>query len=233
MFDTSIPFYNIMILLSLIANVIVVVFNYRRFNFSKDEVIGSLVYENIGIIVGAKVLSYLTNYSQEFNFLSLGLSSFGGVIGAIIFLAIFSLQFKKSFKDMLFVFMPSIPLMYALGKIGCFLAGCCYGIKYDGLGHVVYNYSLAAPSGVSLFPVQIVESVVFILIFVYNFYNILKNNFSYKTLSISFILCGFAKFCLDYLRDSHVSVILSVNQVISLLFIIIGFLIIRKRSKTI
>jgi len=223
-----------MILLALLTNVKVVMLLYKKFEFSKDQIIGALVYENIGIIVGAKLLTFIQDYQLygKFDFYSLGLSSYGGIIGAIICLIIFSFQFKKPIKDMLFTFMPSVPLMYAIGKIGCFLIGCCYGIEYTGWGNVVYNYSPIAHQHTHSFPVQLVEAIFFISIFVYMINRIIKNKFNWKTLGISFILCGLAKFTLDYLRISHVGIVLSLNQIISILFIIVGVILIIKNKRT-
>lgn len=234
MFDTRIPFYGIMILLALLANIIVVISLYKKFKFSRDEIIGALVYENIGIIFGAKLLTFLQDYQQygKFDFLSLGLSSYGGVIGAIVCLAIFGLQFKKNIKDILLTFMPPIPIMYAIGKIGCFLAGCCHGIKYRGLGNIVYNYSPVAPAQIPVFPVQLVETIFFTCIFIYIINRIIKDKFDLKVLGINFVLCGIGKFFLDYLRMSHTTVLLSLNQIISIIFIIIGIIMIIKKKKT-
>ena len=64
MFNVKIPFYSIMILLSLIVNIIIVISIYKKFNFNTNEIIGALVYENIGIICGAKVLTYIINYKS-------------------------------------------------------------------------------------------------------------------------------------------------------------------------
>jgi len=47
-------------------------------------------------------------------------------------------------------------------------------------------------------------------------------------LGTSFVLCGLAKFCLDFLRMSHVNIILSLNQIISIIFIIVGIILIIK-----
>ena len=235
MFDTKVSLYPIMILLSLLSNVIVVIMIYKKYNFNKDEIIGALLYENIGIIFGAKLLSYIENYKLygQFNFLKIGISSYGGVIGAIICLIIFGLQFKKELKQMLYVFMPSIPLMYAIGKIGCFLVGCCYGIKYNGVGSILYKYSIEAPSNTRVFPVQLLETILFLLIFILIIKMIKSNLNNLKILSINFILCGFAKFITDFLRMSHVNKILSLNQVISLFFVILGITIYLKNKRTI
>ena len=213
-----------MIILSLLVNIIVVIIVSKKNAYTSDEIISALIYENIGIIYGAKIFSYIQNYRyiKEFNIFKIGLSSYGGLIGAVIFLLIYKFQFKKTSEEIFFTFMPSIPLMYAIGKIGCYISGCCYGIEYDGIGSVTYKYSLDAPHNVPLFPIQIIETFIFTLIFIYIFNKILKNKFEWNSLGKSIIFCGIAKFILDFLRASHNSKILSLNQCLSIIFIIIG-----------
>ena len=192
-----------------------------------------LLYVFLGIIFGAKYFTYFTNYSKYkdgFRFMEVGFSSYGAVIGSILMLLLFSKQFKKSIKDLLCSILPAIPLMYGIGKIGCFLAGCCYGIEYSGLFNVVYKYSVNAPNNVKLFPVQLVEAIVFLGIFL--FINIkYKEKKDTKVIPLVFILCGIAKFSLDYLRISHVNKMISINQVFSLVFIVIGLIILIYNKK--
>ncbi len=233
MFNVDFPFYSMCIILALISNIIVVVCLYKKYNYSLKEIICLLLYENVGIIGGAKILSYLLSYSKlntKFNFWNLGLASFGAVFGALLFIFLFCFQLKKSIKDTLFIFIPSMPLMYSIGKIGCFLAGCCYGIKYNGIFKIMYKYSSEAPNNVYLFPVQIIEAIVFLLIFIYLIIQHKKDKFNLKTLGISFISCGLAKFILDYFRMSHTN-FLSFNQIVSIIFVIIGFFLYKEIKK--
>ena len=235
MYDFRIPIYSVMILLALVANIVVVALISKKYSFTKEEIICLLLYENVGIIGGAKILTFLQNYKElngQFVFLRLGFTAYGAIIGALLFLTFFSLQFKKSLKELLYIFMPSIPLMYGIGKIGCFLAGCCHGFDYNGLGSVIYNYSKSAPKYTPLFPIQIIETIFFIGIFIYMITKHSRNQFVLKTLGVSFVLCGFSKFILDFFRASHLYE-LSLNQIISIVFIVIGLvLIITKRCKT-
>lgn len=236
MFNTRIPLYGIMILMALILNVIVVAKTYDKTKFTKEEIIGAIIYEIIGIILGAKVLAFLENYQAyngQFDFLKIGLSSYGAVIGAVVMLIAFKLQFKKNLKELVLTFALPLPLLYAVGKIGCFLAGCCREIEYHGIGNVVYNYvSKSDIIGLHLFPVQLVESIVFFLIFVYVFTKYKKNKYNVKVFSIMLLLCSISKFLLEFLRMSHVGKIISITQLISLLFVLISiYLIIKTRRK--
>jgi len=219
------PIFAMMILLALVVNIIVVALLSKKYNFSKDEIICLLLYENFGIICGAKILTFINNYNELegiFDFFALGLSAYGALIGALLFLMLFSFQFKKPLKEMLCIFMPSIPIMYGIGKIGCFLAGCCYGIEYNGFGSITYNYSLLAPVDTPLFPVQIVETIFFMGIFMYMIIKHKRNQFDLGTVGISFILCSSVKFALDFLRNDITREILSLNQLLSIAFALIG-----------
>jgi len=233
MINTKLPLYGITLLLALIVNIIISTIIIKKYKYKNIEILSLLIYENIGIILGAKTLTYIENYKEvSFDLLRLGLSSYGAVIGAILFIMLFSYQFKKSLKELVLIFMPTIPLMYAIGKIGCFLAGCCHGIEYSGIGHVIYNYSSVAPTGLKLFPIQIVETLVFTLISIYMIKKSFKNKFNIKTLGISFILCGLSKFLLEFFRMSHLGKIISFTQTISILFIVIGIVIIIFNKKS-
>lgn len=235
MFDTKIPLYGLMILMSLILNIIVIVKTYDNTKFTKEEIIGAMTYEIVGIILGAKMLAFIENYhiyKDEFAFFKVGLSSYGGVIGAIIVLLIFKFQFKENFKDLFLTFALPLPFLYAVGKIGCFLAGCCHGIEYHGFGNVVYNYvSKNDIIGLQLFPVQLVESIIFFLIFVFILIKYKKNKYNVKSLSIMMLLCGISKFLLEYFRMSHVGKVLSITQVISIIFILISIYLLKIKKE--
>ena len=222
-----------MLIILLISNVIVVLCIYKKYNLTTDETIGVLVYENIGIIFGAKVLIYLenTNLYKNFDILNIGFTSYGALLVAFICFFIFKIQFKNKAKDIYYTFLPSIPLMYAIGKISCFLVGCCYGMKYSGPGSIIYNYSNIAPKNISLFSVQILETLIFTLIFIYMIKKTIKNKFNNKELGIFIILCGTSKFLLDFLRMKTTSNIFSTNQLLSLVFIFIGIFIFIKYLK--
>ena len=233
MFDTKLPLYVYCVLIALIANIIVVISLSRKYNYKIKETIFLVLFENFGIILGAKLYWFFENMEKaqyKFDFFSSGMSSYGGLFGTLICIILFKIIFKKNLKELLYIFIPQISIMYSISKIGCFLVGCCYGIEYNGIGKVIYNYSIYHENPTYLFPVQIVESIVFMAIFIYNMVVHKKNNYDMKTVGINFIMCGFAKFALEFLRASHVGVILSSTQFVSILFISLGIVIYAKKK---
>lgn len=66
-----------------------------------------------------------------------------------------------------------------------------------------------------------IETIIFFFIFVYMMWLHKKEKFNLKSVGMGFIVCGLAKFLLDYLRSVHTST-LSVNQIVSIMFAVIG-----------
>lgn len=224
MINTKIPLYGILVVTGILSGLYIIYRNIKTLNYKKEENYGLILYILLGTLFGAKYFTLLTNFNKfkdNIDFKKIGLSSYGAIIGILILLIIFAKQYKKNFKDLINNILPAIPLMYGISKIGCFLAGCCYGIKYNGPLSITYKYSLSAPKNISLLPIQIIETITFILIYLY----ISKKKKENKNIiGITILLCGLSKFLLDYLRMNHINKILTVNQIVSIPFIIIGLI---------
>lgn len=226
--------YDAMIILALIFNVCYLLLNYKKYKLKFLDVILILLLENIFIIIGGKVFTYLDEFPKYKirDIPSLWFTSYGNMIGALIGLIIYSLIFKKKTIDLLALGSVPLPLVYAIGKIGCFTAGCCYGINYNGLGKVIYTSSLHAPLNTELFPVQLVEAITFTVIFLIFFLKS-RRNFTFKDFAYLLISISFSKFILDYLRASRENIIFSFNQKISIVLFIWGlFILYRVYKKT-
>ncbi len=232
MINSKIPIYGIIIIISFLINIPIIVKQTKKYNYNKTEITCLLLYENMGIIIGAKLFTYIINYPITKNqpLIKTNLSSLGGAIGALFMIILFSYQFKINKKELLKIFTPSAPLMYGIGKIGCFLTGCCHGIEYNGIGNITYKYSIVAKENIHYFPIQIIETIAFIIIFIIIMHLEKNNNKDFKIVGINILLCGTTKFLLDFLRESHQSQLLSPNQITCIPFIILGIIIIKQEK---
>ena len=83
--------------------------------------------------VGAKVFFYLTvpknnNFLSEINFWTGGgFVFYGGLLGAIAYLGVYRLFDKKLALTSFWPLLPALAFGHGIGRVGCFLAGCCYG----------------------------------------------------------------------------------------------------------
>ncbi|MFA5060347.1 MAG: prolipoprotein diacylglyceryl transferase family protein, partial [Candidatus Omnitrophota bacterium] len=106
---------------------------------------------------------------------------------------------------------PYLALGQAIGRLGCFLNGCCYGKAVSwGLFFPVH--------GAHLHPVQLYTSFdLLIIFFILKKYQRLERN-SGETFVLYLILASLERFCMEFLRADHVQVWLglSIFQIVSI-----------------
>ncbi len=146
-----------------------------------------------------------------------GFSSIGGLFGLLLGNCVLGEIFKESKAIIWTAYCVVIPLLYSISKVGCFLVGCCYGICYDGFLSVTYNGD-APLIGVALFPVQLIETIVFFGIFLLSYFLICMKQFRYG-ISICLVLSALAKFVLEFFRAANQENLLGVNQIFCLVVV--------------
>ncbi len=149
--------YGTMMLLGIVSAVALAVWRAPKFGFRGDQVFEICFWLCIPGILGAR-LFYVIEYWNDFQAPTLletlfrivnipggGLvvygSIIGGILGGIVYLATHHLSISRMF-DLL---APSLMLGLALGRIGCFLNGCCFGGVCDP-AHVHWGVHFPAGS---------------------------------------------------------------------------------------
>ena len=90
---------------------------------------------------------------------SSGFVVYGGITGGCLAVIIYCGIKKVSALDYLELVIPSVALAQAFGRLGCFMAGCCYGRETDSIIGIAFSHSDFAPNGVKLIPTQLISSV--------------------------------------------------------------------------
>ncbi len=151
-----------------------------------------------------------------------GLSSMGGLFG--MYLSVITLALIKRDKNSTKITIENctlvLPLIYSISKTGCFLAGCCRGIPYQGPFCVEYSGKVTETG--CIFPVQLAETIIFFIIFVIGIIMLLKK--CSHTSVYLLTLCAAAKGLLDFLRESHTGKAVSLNQILCLAVIAAGII---------
>ncbi len=213
------PIYGTIIIVSIIMGLL---FNYlflKKNNIKEKNILLYLFLLFIYSFLGGILFNSIINFSFE-NY-TIGLSSYGGAIGICICSIIFE-KIDNSNGIYIKSAILSLPLIYAIAKLACFFSGCCFGVPYKGLFSVVYTEGLNIP----LFPVQLIETIAFLCLFFICYYN----NKNENIISITILLSAIFKFILDYFRYSNINVFLSINQIVSIFFIMISiYLFFKKR----
>ena len=175
---------------------------------------------NLGILVvlcgilGAKVLYIINDWSLYKDHLgeifSLDTLQAGGVFSGGL-LAAFAAAAWYVWKNHLpplgtcDAFAPGLALGHAIGRIGCFAAGCCYGKPTHHWWGVTFTNPLAwsitqTPLNKPLQPTQLFESAVELANFFFLTWLLKRRKFDGQIIGAFMFLYGFARFFLEFLR---------------------------------
>ena len=170
------------------------------------------------------VYDYIEDPSKGFHF-GQRITFIGGLIGgAVFFLAVYFIlrnKLKIRLAPMLPVIPCAITIGHALGRVGCFFAGCCYGKPYDGI------FSVKFPNiAERVHPTQLYEAVFLLLLFGVLSFLLLKKYKAYKyNLEIYLVAYGIARFVIEFFRGDDrgsVGISISPSQMTSILLIVAG-----------
>lgn len=158
-----------------------------------------------------------------------GFVFYGGAIFGVAYLLIFNYFFKSfKFKD-LYVFVPSLALGHGIGRVGCFLSGCCYGTICD----LPWKINL---HGKFRHPVQLYESFGLFVI-AYFLVRLIKINKTDKVIPTYLVSYGVIRFIAEIFRGDKIRGIhsygLSTSQYISILIVVAGVILFKKNKSTI
>ena len=159
---------------------------------------------------------------------------YGGMIGGVV--TGWFVHKKKGYPKYPFydIVGCTIPLFHGFARIGCWLAGCCYGIESE-IGFVYTNSMAPGANGICRFPVQLLESACnFVLFFV--LYLLFKNE-KCKDKLLYVYLGGYAiiRFCMEFLRGDDalrgVWFGISTSQWISMALLVFAIIMIARSAK--
>lgn len=169
-----------------------------------------------------------------------GVNYFGWLFGCVLFLSVFGRLARISVKTLLEVFVPACLPAQAIGRIGCFLGGCCYGRPVDPAWGVVYpeeSLPFSAYGAAPLFPVQLYEAGWLFVVFI-GVITVVRRG---CRAGVSLMAMGMGRFALEFLRGDSRGVLfpgtsLSPAQCLSIVLFVFGMLMsiryLRRRSST-
>ena len=171
--NMEIPLYGIFFYCGVLAAAAAAYFLCSRVPMARFDLVGSAIYVMIGAIAGAKLLFLAVSFRTILALhlpleaiLKGGFVFYGGLLGGAAGLWIYTRQYRLPFPDFGDLYAVVLPLGHAFGRVGCFFAGCCYGIPYDGCFSYTYHASAGSvPLGVPLLPVQLMEAALLLLLF--------------------------------------------------------------------
>lgn len=156
--------YGLMIAIGIIAAYLTGEYRAKKYKLDPEQIFSIVIWAVLGGFVGAKLLYILTRIKEIIADPKIlleaanGFVVYGGIIGGILTAMLYCRIKKLPFLKYFDLLIPSVALAQGFGRIGCFLAGCCYGQETGLPIGIVFHDSAYAPNGVSLLPTQLISS---------------------------------------------------------------------------
>jgi phosphatidylglycerol---prolipoprotein diacylglyceryl transferase len=162
---------------------------------------------------GAKLMMFLVDipyYRQNpreifsLDTLQAGGVFYGGLIAALAVSVWYMRKTRLPALKTADVFAPAVALGHGIGRLGCFSAGCCWGVKCDLPWAVTFKspvaHQLGVPLGVPLHPTQLYEAFAEFAIFAVLYWRVQKPHAPGAVISLYLVLYSTARFIVEFFR---------------------------------
>lgn len=224
------PYFFIILLSFALSYLFIFLFSKERVENKSHLFYSMLLHFVISMYCGFMFTFVANVINGEPAFLRVGLSGMGGMIGTILSIVVMSFLFKEQKEHYIKCYVMSLPLIYGVSKMGCFLVGCCYGMPYDGPLSVKYYKENVMTPDHSVFPVQLAECIAFVSLAILFYYLVFRKDNSILVW-LEIVICCILKFALDYLRNRP-NMELSINQktcILVSIFVLLYIVIMQKK----
>ncbi len=209
-----IPTYGVLVALGFLAGLWMTNRLAKQSGVNPQRVTDLAIYCAIAGIVGAKLLlivlefdDFRRNPSEVFSLATLqagGVFS-GGFLAALLVAAWYMRKYRLPGLKTADIFAPGLALGHAIGRLGCFSAGCCYGIPSNEPWAVVFksefsHEAFATPINIPLHPTQLYEALAEVLIFAILLWRFRKPHGPGQIIGWYLILYSIARVWIEFYR---------------------------------
>ena len=245
--DFRLPAYGTMAVIGYLVGMYFINKEAIRNNI-KPIIIQSLsMWVIVGMLIGARIWYVWENWNQfNSNFLSIfklwegGMVFYGGFIGGFVGGILFIKIAKLPLAKVMDIMAPGIAIAVGIGRIGCFLNGCCYGRFTDSCIGVTFPSKWNPPAyldhlqrglisqGIShslpVIPTQLISTLNLLIIFGILWKIRKKTPFNGFLFSLFIGLYGLHRFIVDFFRhysgNALILKYLTLSQVLSIFMMI-------------
>lgn len=158
--------YGFMLVMGMVCGVALSRARARRFGLDPDQIVDAALAILIGALIMARVVEVAEDWHlyagrpwQVLNLRGGGLSWHGGVLGGFLGLMWFVRRSGIHWLVLTDLFLPGVVVGHILGRIGCFLNGCCLGVPCSLPWGVVFKDAVEIQPMVPRHPTQLYEVV--------------------------------------------------------------------------
>ncbi|MBQ6550995.1 MAG: prolipoprotein diacylglyceryl transferase [Lachnospiraceae bacterium] len=202
--------YGVMMALGLISSVALGCYRAKYYRIDPDVFFNGAFWGIVFGLLGAKVMYWIVEIKSIIADPKLlldigsGFVVYGGLFTGILTPYIyFTLVKKGTTLDKLDLAMPSISIGQFFGRMGCLMAGCCYGkvVPTGAWYGMVFPETSSAPAGIALYPTQLMSAIGNLLLCI--FLILMTNRVKYRghVVCLYMICYSVGRFLIEYLRN--------------------------------
>jgi len=238
----AVPTYGILVATGVLLGLWISVRNSARQGIKPENAWDFGIAVVLAGILGSKILYILVDWKTyaehpkeifSLSTLQAGGVFSGGLIGAFIVAWWFLRKYNMPALATCDAFSPGLALGHAIGRIGCFSAGCCYGKPTTHFWGITFtnpfaNANAGTPLNIPLEPTQLIESAAELIIFGILTWMFARKKFDGQVFGAYLFLYGIARFLIEFLRDDpgrggpYFGGLLSGTQLISIGLVLAG-----------
>jgi len=225
--------YGLLVAIGIVVGFQVIRHWAKKMSLPENQIQDLVFYTVIAGFIGARLFYVLENWNNYrtdilgvFRIWEGGLVFYGGLVAGIICVLVLAKIFRINLWRLADILVTGLAIGHFFGRLGCLSAGCCYGRPAPtGLGITFTNPESLAIVGIPLYPTQLMEAVLVLLLFFLLWFILKKNVAAGITFSIYLVGYGLIRFFVEFYRGDFPRVYfwgLSLAQFISVLAIILG-----------
>jgi len=233
--------YGVMVALGIFFGSLILIKLAEKEGIPREDVVDTAFWSVVAGFVGARLFFFLYNpqyahpWYRVFFFWEGGLVWYGGVIFGAAVAAYFIVKRKIPVWKFADIVAIALSVGLGFGRIGCTMAGCCYGkVCHAPFAIVFTNPHSAAPLNVPLYPTQPISSAANFLIALILYLIYRRRKVPGEVFGFYLILYGLFRFLIEFWRATPKEILgtFSNNQVISIIMVATGIFIVLYRRKS-
>lgn len=174
-----------------------------------DAAVSGLLFGLIGakaLLILVELDRFIANPAELLDTIRSAGVIYGGQLGGGIGVVWYLHRNKMPMLKTLDLMAPHLALGIGLGRIACLMAGCCYGVHYDGpfALHFPEHPQCAAPAAVGLFPIQIVSLINGVMLYSVLVWLLRRRRFDGQILAAFVFLYGLTRAVIEVYRGDGV-----------------------------
>lgn len=244
-----IPGYGVMLAIAFSLGLYFIIRRAKVEGLDPEDFLNVSTYVILAALIGSRLFHvfiehpsyYFSNPLEIPKIWKGGYTFYGGMIPAVLVLWWYLKRHKMPVLQSIDIVAPYLLLGQAIGRLGCFLAGCCHGkvcsFLFFPISYVTtHPDSFSRPLGIPLYATQIWEAGGNFALFLFILWLRKRKKFHGELLAASFIGYPIVRIFVEIFRGDDIRGFLipnlvSTSQVIGLIMMIIGFIIWHRARK--